>query len=139
LTFGRNARRLFLERQFAPLGLPPLAQIFLDRVELANPRQGSFHPRRVESPILVVLPPRVRPTGDFDDPALGFQVDAVIPVEGVGLQVPAIVFEKSSRPGPLVIRRVVEHGQGMQRVAHVGPKVACVLQLPPGIANLHRR
>ena len=35
-------------------------------------------------------------------------------------------------------RRVVEHGQRVERIAHVGPEVARVLLLPPGIADLHR-
>ena len=75
---------------------------------------------------------------DLDDPALGFQVDAVVTVEGVGLQVAAIVFQKRGRSVPRVIRRVVEHGQRVERIAHVGPESARVLQLPPGVADLHR-
>jgi hypothetical protein len=48
----------------------PAPGILLDRVELADPRQRGFHPRRVKSTRLVELPPRVRPAPYLKDSAL---------------------------------------------------------------------
>ena len=53
----------------------------------------------------------MRPTAHLDDATLGFQVDPVVTVEGVSLQVPAIIFEKGGRPIALVTGREVEHRQ----------------------------
>ena len=87
---------------------------------------------------MLVILPAVRRTGDLDDPALGFRVDAVITVEGIGLHVPAIVFQKRGRPGPLVSGRVVEHRQRVERIANVGPESPRMLLFPPGVSHLHR-
>jgi hypothetical protein len=139
LTLGGDVCRLLLERQFAPLGLPPLTQVLLDRIKLADPCQGGFHARRVESPSFVVLSARVRPATTLDDPALRFKVDAVITVESIGLQVPTIVFQKCGRSGPLVSGRIVEHSQRVEQIANVGPETARMFLLPPRIPNFHRR
>ena len=80
----------------------------------------------------------MRPATDLDDPARGLKIDPVVAVEGVRLQVSAIVLQKCGRPIPRVIRRVVEHGQRVERIAHVRPEPPRVLQLPPGIADFHR-
>ena len=102
LPLGRNLHSPLGQCEILPLALASLPQILLHRVELGDPRQSGFHPRRVQPPAFVELPSGVRPTAHLDNAALGFQVDAVVTVEGVGLQVPAIIFEKSGRPVALV-------------------------------------
>jgi hypothetical protein len=58
------------------------------------------------------------------DPAFRLQIDSVVTVEGVRLQVAAIVLQERGRPVTLVSRRVVEHRQWMERIAHVRPEPA---------------
>ena len=70
-----------------------------------------------------------RPRIEFSPSLLS---DAVVTVEGGGLQVPAIIFEKGGRSVPLVIRREVEHGQRVERIADVGP---CCDDRKAGIAK----
>ena len=69
---------------------------------------------------------------------MGFQVDAVVTIERIGLHVTAIVFQKRGRSGPLMSGRIVEHGQRVERIAHVGPESARMLQLSPCVSNFHR-
>jgi hypothetical protein len=70
------------------------------------------------------LSPRMGPTGYFENPVVGAQVDRVVARIGIGVQVAAVVFQESLRTVPAAAERKVVDRLGMAVVAHIGPEAA---------------